>query len=371
MAFEEVTKKTPLFSSHEEWGARMVNFAGWMMPVQYEGIIVEHHYVRKGAGLFDISHMGEFFVSGSKACEWLNRLLTNDVSKLALNQGQYTILTNDQGGVIDDLITYRIGEDKYFLVVNASKIDEDAAWMGQHREEGLSFEDRSDSMAAVALQGPRAEEVLFAAFPEITVPRRNYIVVHPWQDTTVFIARTGYTGEDGFEIFFPVNVARKVWELLLNKGQPSGCVPCGLGARDTLRLEACLPLNGNDLGPTISPIEAGLGKFVSFTKTASFPGRSVLEKQKEQGAPRQLVAFSVEEKGAPPPRAHYVIYNAEKDGSKIGEATSGGLSPTFQKGIGLALIDSAHAAIGSTIYLDIRGKRVPAIIQPKPIYKRS
>ena len=360
-------QKTALFAAHQKLGARLVGFGGWLMPVQYAGIVEEHKAVREAAGVFDISHMGEFFVSGSGALDFLNGLLTNDVTRLADGQGQYTLMLNESGGVIDDLIIYRLDEKNFFLVVNAAKIDEDRGWIQKNLPAGISFSDRSALYSALALQGPKALEIarafLGAGWPE---PKRNEITRYSWNCEQVFTARTGYTGEDGIELFFPSLIAENFFFALLEAGKPFGLKPCGLGARDTLRLEACLPLNGNDLSEKRTPLEAGLGFFVSLTKEAIFPGRDVLLRQKGEGVKGKLVAFRLKEKG-PPPRPHYALFQGEE---QVGEATSGAPSPTLGYGIGLAYVKTACAAPGTTLDLEVRGARVPVEVVKKPFYKR-
>ncbi len=364
-------QKTALFEAHQKLGARLVDFGGWQMPVQYSGIIEEHKAVREAAGVFDISHMGEFFVSGAGALDFLNGLLTNDVAKLSVGQGQYTLMLNEQGGVIDDLIIYRRTEDQYFLVVNASKIDEDRAWVEKKLKlpagKGVFFSDRSEMYSAVALQGPKALEIarafLGAGWPE---PKRNEITNYSWNCQEIFTARTGYTGEDGIEIFFKNEIAESFFFALLDAGKPFGLKPCGLGARDTLRLEACLPLNGNDLSEKRTPLAAGLGMFVSLTKSASFPGKDILLQQKSEGMKEKLVAFRLKDKG-PPPRPHYLLYQGE---AQVGEVTSGAPSPTLGYGIGLAYVRADCAEPGTSLELEVRGTRVPVEIIKKPFYKR-
>jgi len=366
-------KKTALFAAHQKLGARLVDFGGWNMPVQYTGIMEEHKAVREAAGVFDISHMGEFFVSGAGAKVFLNGLLTNDVSKLSEGQGQYTLMLNeDAGGVIDDLIIYRLLEDSYFLVVNASKIDEDRAWIENELENpegaGVIFSDRSSLYSAVALQGPKALQIaralLGASWPE---PKRNEITAYSWNCQEILAARTGYTGEDGIELFFANEIAENFFFALLGAGKPFGLKPCGLGARDTLRLEACLPLNGNDLSDKRTPLEAGLGFFVSLTKDAAFPGKEVLQRQKSEGVKEKLVAFRLKEQG-PPPRPHYALFQGAE---RIGEVTSGAPSPTLGYGIGLAYVRADQAQSGTTLDLEVRGNRVPVEVVKKPFYKRA
>ncbi len=361
-------QKTALFSAHEKLGARLVEFGGWTMPVQYTGIVEEHKAVRETAGVFDISHMGEFFVSGDNALAFLNGLLTNDVAKLAVGQGQYTLMLNEEGGVIDDLIIYRLHETEFFLVVNASKIEEDHAWIKKNLPAGVSFSDKSDAFSAIALQGPKALEIarkfLGASWPE---PKRNEVTTASWNCQPILTARTGYTGEDGLELFFANEIAEKVFLELLEAGKPLGLKPCGLGARDTLRLEACYPLNGNDLSAQRTPLAAGLGTFVSLTKEAIFPGKEILQRQKNEGVKESLVAFRLTDKG-PPPRPHYPIYCGP---DLVGEVTSGAPSPTLGGGIGMAYVSSVLAKPGTVLHLEVRGARVPVEVIKKPFYKRA
>ena len=347
-------------------GAKMVPFAGWLMPVQYTGIVDEHQAVRNNVGVFDISHMGQFIVDGAGGRDWLNRMLTNNVDKLDVGTGQYTFLLNDRGGIIDDLIVYRIDEQKYLLVVNAARADEDFAWLQNHLKEGLSLTNRSVDFGAVAIQGPQTMALFHALFGnDIELPARNHIVDVPFGTTNVSVARTGYTGEDGVEVFFPANDAVKFWSAVLELGQPLEIKPCGLGARDTLRLEMCYPLNGSDLSPERNPIEAGLGFFVDLKKT-DFVGRDALLKTKEFGPRERLVPFRMKEKG-PPPRPHYAVF---RNGERIGEVTSGTLSPSLNWGIGMAYVSSAHAKIGAEIDIEIRGQKFPATVEKKPLYRK-
>jgi len=372
---EDSPRKTPLYDEHVWLGAKMVPFAGWLMPVQYTSIVDEHQAVRNALGIFDISHMGQFIVDGAGAREWLNTMLTNNTNKLDVGMGQYSFLLNERGGIIDDLIVYRIGDQKFLLVVNAARTEEDFAWLQNHvpavepavsTAKEIRLTDRSAKFGGVAIQGPRTAELFHALFGiDADLPSRNSIADLPFDGTTVSVARTGYTGEDGIEIFFRATDAVELWSSALEKGKPFGIKPCGLGARDTLRLEMCYPLNGSDLSPKRNPIVAGLGFFVDLTKR-NFIGRDALLKTKENGAPEKLVAFRMKEKG-PPPRPHYAVF---QNGERIGEATSGTLSPSLNYGIGMAYIDAAHVKIGAQIDIEIRGKKFPAIIEKKPLYKK-
>jgi len=360
-------KQTPLHDEHVRLGAKMVDFGGWSMPVQYTGIIDEHHAVRGKLGVFDISHMGQFFAEGPSALAWLNGLLTNNADRLSVGECQYTFLLNDAGGVIDDLIVYRIGEEKYLLVVNASKIDEDFAWMKSHLAAGVEFQNRSDEFAGLAVQGPRSAQLFDAFFQgKYSRPARNEILAVEIDGMTYYVARTGYTGEDGFEVFCPAERAVKSWNDILRKGADFEIKPCGLGARDTLRLEMCYPLNGSDLSPETTPIEAGLSIFVDLNKP-KFIGKDALAKQKQEGVKRRLVPFKMTDT-CPPPRSHYAIYKGDK---KIAETTSGTLSPTLKAGIGMAYIPTEFARINEQIEIEIRGKRFPAVIEKKPLHRVS
>ena len=367
MASDTAEKSTALYEEHVRLGARVIPFGGWKMPVQYSGIVQEHHAVRNAAGMFDISHMGQFTAEGSGAAAWLNRMLTNNVDKLEAGGGQYTLLLNDKGGIIDDLIVYRLGSDRFFLVVNASRTEEDFAWLDRHRPSEVALHNRSDQYGGVAIQGPKTEE-LFAKLlgGPGKLPARNQILDTEINGVPVSIARTGYTGEDGVEVVFPAKQAAILWNHVLDVGKPLGLVPCGLGARDTLRLEMCYPLNGSDLSPEHNPIEAGLGFFVDLTKP-DFVGKEVVARAKAEGPAQKLAPFRMEGKG-PPPRPHYAVL---KDGQKIGEVTSGTLSPSLNYGIGMAYLSSENAKIGSKIEIEIRGQKFPAQIEKKPLYKKT
>jgi aminomethyltransferase len=360
---------TPLYDEHVRLGARMVPFAGWLMPVQYTSIVEEHQAVRNNVGIFDISHMGQLIVDGAGACEWLNTMLTNNVGKLDVGTGQYTFLLNDGGGIIDDLIVYRIGQKKFLLVVNAARANEDFAWLQGHlpAANAVPLVNRSADFGGVAMQGPRIAELFHALFgANADLPSRNSIADFPFDGTTVSVGRTGYTGEDGIEVFFRATDAVRFWNAALEKGKPLGIKPCGLGARDTLRLEMCYPLNGSDLSPERNPIEAGLGFFVDLTKP-DFIGRDVLLETKEKGPREKLVPFRMKEKG-PPPRPHYAVF---ENGERIGEVTSGTLSPSLNWCVGMAYVSTARAKIGAQIDIEIRGQKFPATIEKKPLYKKQ
>jgi aminomethyltransferase len=349
-------KRTPLYAEHVRLGAKIVPFAGWLMPVQYISIVEEHQAVRRNVGMFDISHMGQLIVDGAGARAWLDKMLTNNVDKLDVGSGQYTFLLNEGGGIIDDLIAYRIGDQQFLLVVNASRTDEDLAWLKKHLPPEIKINNRTADFGGVAIQGPDVTKL----FHEL--PARNRIIDVAVDGMNVSIARTGYTGEDGVEVFFQASDAVKFWRLMLERGAK----PCGLGARDTLRLEMCYPLNGSDLSPERNPIEAGLGFFVDLTKE-NFIGRDVLLRVKESGPCEKLVPFRMKEKG-PPPRPHYGVF---AQGERIGEVTSGTLAPSLNWGVGMAYVSAAHAKIGQPIEIEIRGQKLPATIEKKPLYKKS
>ncbi|PYJ19184.1 MAG: glycine cleavage system protein T [Verrucomicrobia bacterium] len=402
---EIAPKKTPFYEEHVRLGAKIVPFAGWLMPVQYTSIMEEHQAVRDNVGMFDISHMGQLVVAAppssqkvggeGAAATWLNTMLTNNIDKLDIGMGQYTFLLNERGGIIDDLIVYRTGEDTFLLVVNAARTEEDFAWLQSHLKAGRSpdrpsgglpasakptaggetaapctLANRSAEFGGVAIQGPRVVELFHALFGRDTEPpARNHIVDFPFDGTAVSVARTGYTGEDGVEVFFRATDAVKFWNAALEKGKTFGIKPCGLGARDTLRLEMCYPLNGSDLSPLRNPIEAGLGFFVDLTKPR-FIGRDVLSRAKENGTKEKLVPFRMKEKG-PPPRPHYAVFSGGCQSERIGEVTSGTISPSLNWGVGMAYVSSAHAKIGTEIDIEIRGQKFPATIEKKPLYKKS
>jgi aminomethyltransferase len=360
-------KKTPLYDEHVRLGAKMIPFGDWIMPVQYSGIMDEHQAVRNSLGVFDISHMGQLVATGPGAGEWLNEMLTNNIDKLEVGSGQYTFLLNERGGIIDDLIVYRTAPEQFLLVVNASGTEGDFAWLKKHIAANVDLQNRSADYAGLAIQGPRVVELFQLLLGSgVELPARNQIKTFDYRGGKLTIGRTGYTGEDGVEAFFPANDAPRIWNEVLENGKPLGIRPCGLGARDTLRLEMCYPLNGSDLSPEHNPIEAGLGFFVDLNKP-KFIGREVLVQAKESGTANRLVAFRMKSKG-PPPRPHYGVWLG---GEQIGEATSGTLSPSLNQGIGMAYLPTPHARAGTEIEIEIRGQKFPAVIEKKPLYKKS
>ena len=364
---EPAQKRTPLYPEHLKLGARMIPFGDWVMPVQYSSILEEHLAVRQNVGVFDISHMGQLVASGPDTADWLNQMLTNNVNALELGAGQYTFLLNKEGGVIDDLILYRTGPDEFLLVVNASRVDEDLAWLDSHIVGAVDLKNRSADYAGLAIQGPNVVELFHSLLgSETGLPARNQIADLSLDGMPISIARTGYTGEDGVELFCRANDAPAVWNRVLEKGAALGIRPCGLGARDTLRLEMCYPLNGSDLSPEHNPIEAGLAFFVDLKKPV-FIGRDALIHAKESGPPTKLVPFRMKTKG-PPPRPHYNVFG---NGDRIGETTSGTLSPSLNQGIGMAYLPIHYTRPGTEIEVEIRGQKFPAVIEKKPLFKKT
>ena len=361
-------KKTPLFATHQECGAKIVEFGGWLMPVQYSGIIEEHNAVRNKAGIFDVSHMGEFQVRGVEAVAFINAVVTNDISQLAVSQILYTAMCYPDGGVVDDLLVYRLGEQDFLLVVNAGNIDKDFEWLQQNTTGfSITLEDVSESTAEIALQGPASVAILSRLTKEDLSDLGYY-----WLKQKVMVAgvcclvsRTGYTGEDGFELYCSAGEVVTLWNALLTAGKEDGLIPAGLGARDTLRFEACLPLYGHELSPEITPLEAGLKPFVKLEK-ADFIGRSVLAAQYEAGVCRRIVGLEMIGRGIA--RAGHTCIS---EGKAIGFVTSGTFAPTLGKNLALALLNIEFVAIGTPIQVDIRGKQVDAVVITKPFYRRS
>lgn len=361
-------KRTPLFPVYAEWGARLVDFGGWELPVQFSGIQTEHDAVRTDAGLFDVSHMGEFLVRGSGALDFLQKLTTNDASRLVPGQAQYTLMCYPDGGVVDDLLVYRLGDDEYMTVVNASNIGKDWEWMKRHETGDVELEDISEKTALLALQGPKSAGILASLTdaPVESLKPFHFVRKAMVAGVEALLSRTGYTGEDGFELYAAAEDAITLWKALLDAGRPEGLVPVGLGARDTLRFEAKLPLYGQELGPDITPLEAGLGIFVKLGK-GDFNGREALQSQKDSGVPRKLAGIEMIDRGIP--RSHYPIYS--EAGIKIGEVTTGTQSPTLKRNVGLALLDSSFVQTGTEVYVEIRGKKLKARVVPAPFYKRT
>jgi aminomethyltransferase len=347
----QTLRRTPLHERHVALGARLVPFAGWEMPVQYEGVIPEHRAVRADAGVFDVSHMGELEVEGPRAHELLQGVLANDLDRLAPGQAQYTLLTNERGGIIDDLIAYRLEPGRYLLIVNASNREPAFQWLKEREIPGSDVRDVSDEYALLAVQGPRSIERLgLEEAPAFT------FAMNEVDGIEVMVNRTGYTGEAGVELMVPADDAVALWDAVIARG----VVPCGLGARDTLRLEVCYPLHGNDIGPETDAISAGLGWVCALDK--DFTGADELRRIKANGAERRLVAFVMEEPGIP--RQDMPI-----DGG--GEVTSGSHSPMLDKGIGMGYVPADRAEPGTELTIDVRGRPRKARVVKKPIYKRE
>ena len=363
---------TPLHDRHVALGARMIPFAGWMMPVQYSGIIDEHNLVRTKAGLFDLGHMGQVDVTGPDALGFLQEITTNDVAKLEPGGAQYSMLPTPSGGVIDDIFIYRHHEGPgYFVCVNASNRERDVAWMHEqraaHPELDVTVEDISDATGMIAIQGPSAVEITQTLTDaDLSQTTRNSWIKANVAGIELMLARTGYTGEDGFEFYCPIDQVGALWDALMEAGEPFGLRAIGLGARDTLRLEARMPLYGQELAEDISPLEAGLGWAVALDKI-SFIGIDPIKKIKGEGVRRKTVGFKLLERGGSP-RSHYDV---AVDGKVIGHVTSGAMSPTLGENIGLALIDAEYAGIGKPLEIIVRGKPVRATQVKVPFYKRT
>lgn len=371
-------KRTPLFDIHQQLGGKLIEFGGWEMPVYYSSIVDEHHAVRTAAGLFDISHMGEVIVAGPRAEVFLNATLTNDVCRLKPGQGHYTLMCNELGGVIDDLYAYRMNDSDFLLIINASRIEADLTWLEQRNAGQANLKNASADFGALALQGPASAAIIDRAFPSATCGgakverpsqlKKNEIGIFLHDFATAYIGRTGYTGEDGFEVVLPAEKLVSGWRTVMDAGQPHGLKPCGLGARDTLRTEVCYPLYGHELDEETSPIEAGVGFFVALDK-GDFVGRAVLAKQRAEGVSKRCVAFKMTGKSAPP-RPGYPIHRPGAESGPIGQVVSGTQSPSLGVGIGLGYVDPAFAKADTKIEIEIRGRRAPAVVVKKPIYRK-
>lgn len=357
-------KETALYQEHLALGARMTPFAGYHMPLEYSGVIKEHMAVRDAAGIFDVSHMGEFWIKGKGALNLLERICSNSIASLEIGQAQYAVLPNGKGGIIDDLIVYRYGEFKYMAVVNASNMEKDWNWFNEHNQYGAELENASDSISLIALQGPLAKSILqkITDYDIDTIASFHFATTSVAGAENVIISNTGYTGAGGFEIYCYNKDAQKVWSELMDAGTPAGLIPAGLAARDTLRLEMGYCLYGNDIDDTTSPIEAGLGWAIKFTENKDFIDRDILLSQKKDGVSRKLVGFEMLERGIP--RHDYNLLDEEDN--VIGKVTSGTMSPVLQKGIGMAYVQSEYAKVGETIFIQIRNKKLKAIIRKFP-----
>jgi glycine cleavage system T protein (aminomethyltransferase) len=358
-----VALRTPLYDAHVKAGARMVEFAGFDMPVQYKGVLEEHAAVRSDVGIFDVSHMGEVTLEGPRALEAAQGLVTNDLSKCKDGQAQYSALCNEKGGVIDDIIVYRFSPGRLFVCVNASGREKDFEWMRDRAGKDVAVGQRSDDWAQIAVQGPNALKLV----DSLCEPRVLDLAYYHFREATVagvrgcIVARTGYTGEDGFEVFVPPSGARKLWDTLVERG----AVPCGLGARDSLRLEVAYRLYGNDMDEEHTPLEAGLGWIVKLDKKGGFVGSEALIRQKQQGLSRKLVGFKLTGKGI----ARHG-YPTLKEGKRVGEVTSGTMSPVLKEPIGLAYVPAALSNEGSAFEVEIRGKPVPAQVVKTPFVEK-
>ncbi len=354
--------KTALYNKHLSLGAKMVPFAGFEMPVQYSGLTEEHFAVREKVGIFDVSHMGQFFVEGKEAKDLLQRVTSNNVEALQDGKAQYSCLPNENGGIVDDLIVYKINDEKYFVVVNASNIQKDWEHINKFNQYEAKLTNVSDEMSLIAIQGPKALETL-QKLTEVNlseIPYYHFTIGTVSGISDVIISNTGYTGSGGFEIYFKNENAEQLWDDITQAGEEFGLIPCGLGARDTLRLEKGFCLYGNDIDDTTSPIEAGLGWITKFDK--EFVSKEVFEKQKAEGVSRKLVAFEMLEKAIP--RHDYPVVDAE--GNVIGKVTSGTMSPMKKVGIGLAYVDQPLFKLGSEIFIQIRNKNIPAKVVKLP-----
>ncbi len=357
--------KTPLYQMHKKYRGKMVNFSNWELPIQYEGILKEHHMVRKKAGIFDVSHMGEIEIKGDKAQDYLQYLLSNDISIISSNQVQYNLMCYPDGGVVDDLIVYKYSPNRFLLVVNAVNIEKDFAWIMDNAFAGLDIQNVSTRYAQLAVQGPEAQKIL-QSLTSFNLDTIKFFWFNPRVEISgvnCLISRTGYTGEDGFEIYLHPRKAPHLWEEIIKAGGKDIC-PVGLGARDTLRFEAKLPLYGQEIDRDISPLEAGLVNFIRLDKE-DFIGKEALVKQHKQNNHRVLVEFVMNGRGIP--RPHYQV---KKDNIEIGHVTSGCYSPTLDKNIGLTLINRQYSQPGEEIDIIIRGKRVKAFIQQDVFYKK-
>ncbi|WP_428909094.1 glycine cleavage system aminomethyltransferase GcvT [Niallia sp. Krafla_26] len=361
-------KRTPLFDVYKEFGAKTIDFGGWELPVQFSSIKEEHEAVRTKAGLFDVSHMGEITVSGTESLTFLQKMMTNDISKIKIGTAQYNTMCYDNGGTVDDLLVYKLEENYYLLVVNASNIEKDYNWLKEHCEGDVALENISDQFALLALQGPCSQEIL-SKLVEIDLSQlspfafEKDVLVAGYK---VLVSRTGYTGEDGFELYCQPSDAIELWRKVLEAGSEFGILPVGLGARDTLRFEVKLALYGQELSPEITPLEAGIGFAVKLNKEADFIGKAALKQQKENGVPRKLVGIEMIDRGVP--RHGYPVFVGDEE---VGVVTTGTQSPTLKKNVGLVLLKSEYAKLEQEVSVEIRNKQIKAKVVPTPFYKRE
>ncbi|MGD9569746.1 MAG: glycine cleavage system aminomethyltransferase GcvT [Sedimentibacter sp.] len=360
-------KTTPLYEKHVELKGKIIDFGGWALPVEYSGILLEHEAVRTAAGLFDVSHMGEITVKGEEAEKFLQFIVTNDISVLKNNQIAYSAMCYPDGGIVDDLLVYKYSNTDYLLVVNASNTDKDFEWIEGHVFSGVEVKNVSSDYAQLAIQGPQAQNIL----QKLVKENLDEIEFYHFKDNVnvgginALVSRTGYTGEDGFEIYLASADGSKLWNMLLETGKDEKLIPAGLGARDTLRFEATLPLYGHEIDKDITPLEAGLGFFVKLAKD-EFIGKDTLAAQKSEGLKRKVIGFEMIDRGIP--RSHYEVY---ADGKKIGYVTTGSFSPTLKKNIGLALIDAEYSKEGTEIEISVRNKNLKAKVIKKPFYSKK
>ncbi|MBN1623494.1 MAG: glycine cleavage system aminomethyltransferase GcvT [Clostridia bacterium] len=361
-------KKTPVYSTHVELRARMIDFGGWMMPVQYSGILEEHNKVRESAGLFDVSHMGEILLQGQDALGFADYLVTNDLCEMKYGDVVYSPMCYENGGCVDDILVYCMGDEKIMLVVNASNIEKDFDWIDSNTNGfNVTVNNVSDSFSQLAVQGPKAQQVLqrltSTELDEIGFFkfRENVLI----DNTSALVSRTGYTGEDGFEIYIEATAGEKLFRLILDEGG-SDILPCGLGARDTLRMESCLPLYGHELTPDITPVQAGLGYFIKLTDKP-FIGKAAIKREMQEKPRKRVAGFEMMDRGIA--RNGYKVYDRDK--KEIGFVTSGSFCPTLSKNMGLALIDAGHAGSGNTIFIEVRKNLIEANTVKKPFYKKK
>lgn len=359
-------KKTALYDIHQALGAKIVPFAGYEMPVQYEGVTIEHETVRNGVGVFDVSHMGEFLIEGEEALELIQKVSSNDASKLEVGKAQYSCMPNNTGGIVDDLIIYKIKKNSYLLVVNASNIEKDWNWIASQNNFKADMRNLSDDYALLAIQGPKAIESMqsLSSFDLADIPYYSFKIGDFAGIDNVIISATGYTGSGGFEIYCKNDQVTQLWHAILEAGKDFGIKPIGLAARDTLRLEMGYCLYGNDINDETSPLEAGLGWITKFSKV--FTNSEALEQQKANGVSKKLVGFELTERGIP--RQGYAIL--DNDGNTIGEVTSGTMAPSLNKGIGLGYVTVANSKVDTPIFIQIRKKQIKAVVVKLPFYKK-
>ncbi|MGH2682967.1 MAG: glycine cleavage system aminomethyltransferase GcvT [Actinomycetota bacterium] len=362
---EEALNRTPLEAEHRALGAKMGEFGGWFMPIEYRGVLAEHTAVRTAVGMFDLTHLGKIDVAGAGAGEWLQAVLTGDLSRVETGAAQYNLVLTQEGGIVDDLIAYRVEDERWLVVPNAANTDAVLAILSEETRHDVVVEHRPEQ-CTIAVQGPRSPELVESVFPEAEGLEYMHCRTGSFREIVVVVSRSGYTGERGYELFVPESMAVPLWRELLERAEPSGLVPCGLGARDTLRLEMGYPLHGSDISPDRTPLEAGLSWAVSFDK-GEFPGRAALLRQKEEGVPARLRGLRMT--GKLIPRSHYPVFVGDE---QVGETTSGTFSPTLRVGIGLAYVAPPdRVEPGDAVEVDVRGRRGPAEVVKPPFVSRA